>query len=176
MDKGAWWQHSMGSQSVRYDWAANTFTFKTLKNKQKQKSFWTSKSINRQRNKNKTSIRIPVSNNRCYKIMDLAFGKSCSLFWSSLVAQLVKNPPAMWETYLIPGLGRSPIEGKGYALQYSGLENSMDCIVRGVTKSRTWLSDFHFHWAWPEPRRLGSLLRVPLAETEVAARLHFWRF
>ena len=35
----------------------------------------------------------------------------------------------------IPGLGRSPGEGKGYTLQYSGLENSMDCIVHGVTKS-----------------------------------------
>ena len=45
---------------------------------------------------------------------------------------------------LIPGLGRSPGEGKGYPLQYSVLENSMDCIVRGVTKSRTRLSDFHF--------------------------------
>ena len=33
----------------------------------------------------------------------------------------------------IPGLGRSPAEGKGYPLQYSGLENSMDCIVHGVT-------------------------------------------
>ena len=43
----------------------------------------------------------------------------------------------------IPGLGRSPGEGKGYPLQYSGLENSMDCIVHGVTKSWTWLSDFH---------------------------------
>jgi len=38
---------------------------------------------------------------------------------------------------LIPGLGRSPGEGKGYPLQYSGLENSMDCIVHRVTKSRT---------------------------------------
>ena len=38
---------------------------------------------------------------------------------------------------LIPGLGRSPGEGKGYPLQYSGLENSMDCIVHGVAKSRT---------------------------------------
>ena len=37
----------------------------------------------------------------------------------------------------IPGLGRSPGKGKGYPLQYSGLENSMDCIVRGVAKSRT---------------------------------------
>ena len=36
----------------------------------------------------------------------------------------------------IPGLGRSPGEGKGYPLQYSGLENSMDCIVHGVAKSQ----------------------------------------
>ena len=34
----------------------------------------------------------------------------------------------------IPGLGRSPGEGKGYSVQYSGLENSMDCIVQGVAK------------------------------------------
>ena len=46
----------------------------------------------------------------------------------------------------IPGLGRSPGEGKGYPLQYSSLENSMDCIVHGVTKSRTQLRDFHFHF------------------------------
>ena len=45
----------------------------------------------------------------------------------------------------IPGLGRSPGEGKGYPLQYSGLENSMDYIVLGVTKGRTCLRDFHFH-------------------------------
>ena len=44
----------------------------------------------------------------------------------------------------IPGLGRAPGEGKGYLLQYSGLENSMDCIVHGVAKSQTRLSDFHF--------------------------------
>ena len=46
----------------------------------------------------------------------------------------------------IPGLGRSPREGKGYLLQYSGLENSMGCIVHGVENSRTRLSDFlNFH-------------------------------
>ena len=45
----------------------------------------------------------------------------------------------------IPGLGRSPGEGNGYPLQYSGLENSMDCVVSGVTKSQTRLSNFHFH-------------------------------
>ena len=46
---------------------------------------------------------------------------------------------------LIPGLGRSPGEGKSYPLQYSGLENFMDSIVHGITKSWTRLSDFHFH-------------------------------
>ena len=69
--------------------------------------------------------------------------------WASLVAQLVKNLPAMQETWVgdlgsIPGMGRSPGEGKGYPPQYSGLENSMDCIVPGVAKSQTGLSDFHF--------------------------------
>ena len=44
----------------------------------------------------------------------------------------------------IPGLGRSPGEGKGYPLQYSGLENSTECVVHGVAKSWTRLSDFHF--------------------------------
>ena len=42
----------------------------------------------------------------------------------------------------------SPGEGKGYPLQYSGQENSKDCIVREVAKSRTWLSDFHFHCSY----------------------------
>ena len=46
---------------------------------------------------------------------------------------------------LIPGLRRCSGEGKGCPLQYSGLENSKNCIVHGVTKSRTWWSDFHFH-------------------------------
>ena len=105
---------------------------------------------------------------------------------ASLVAQMVKNLPAVLETWvqslgweipwrrawqptpvflpgespggsvgkesacnagdlgLIPGLGRSPGEGNSYPLQYSGLENSMDHIVHGVTKSQTRLRDFHF--------------------------------
>ena len=100
---------------------------------------------------------------------------------ASLIAQLVKNLPAMQDTpvqflgwkicwrrgrlptpvflgfpcgsagkestcnvgdlSMIPGLGRSPGEGKDYALQYPGLENCMDYIVLGVTKSWTRLSD-----------------------------------
>ena len=44
----------------------------------------------------------------------------------------------------IPGLGRSPGEGKGYPLRYSGLESSPDCIVHRAANSRTRLSAFHF--------------------------------
>ena len=47
--------------------------------------------------------------------------------WASLVAQMVKDPPAVWETWVQSvWLGRSPGEGKGYPLQYSGLENPLD--------------------------------------------------
>ena len=61
--------------------------------------------------------------------------------WGSQMALVVKNPPAntgeVRDAGSVPGLGRSPGEGKGYALQYSGLENSMNCIVHGVAKSCT---------------------------------------
>ena len=44
----------------------------------------------------------------------------------------------------VPRLGRSPGEGNGYPLQYCGLENSMDCIVHGLTKNQTQLRKFHY--------------------------------
>ena len=47
---------------------------------------------------------------------------------------------------LIPGPGRFTGKGISSPLQYSGLVNSMDCIVHGVAKSQTGLSDFHFHF------------------------------
>ena len=47
---------------------------------------------------------------------------------------------------LIPGLGRSPGEGISYSVQYSGLENFVNCKVHGVTKSWTRLSNFYFHF------------------------------
>ena len=67
--------------------------------------------------------------------------------WASLVAQLVKNLPAMQETWL-PSLGwEYPLE-KGTAFHSSilSMENSMDSVDHGVLKSRTRLSDFHFHF------------------------------
>ena len=59
------------------------------------------------------------------------------LVWASLVCRSAGKESACNEGDLgsIPGLGRSPGEGNGYPLQCSGLENSMDCIVRGVAKS-----------------------------------------
>ena len=66
---------------------------------------------------------------------------------ASLVAQLVKNSTSnAGDSGLIPGSGRSAGEGIGYLLQYSGLENSTDCIVHGVAKSQTRLSDFYLHF------------------------------
>ena len=57
--------------------------------------------------------------------------------WSSLVAQLGKNLPAMQETWVQSLSWEDLLEkGKGYPLQYSGLENSGDCIVHGVMTER----------------------------------------
>ena len=59
----------------------------------------------------------------------------------------LNNPPAMQEI-TVRFLGwEDPLEkGESYPLQYFGLENSMDCIVHQITKSRTGLSNFHFHF------------------------------
>ena len=78
-----------------------------------------------------------------------ASSSSFTLPFPHLIAQLVKNLPAMWQTPVqvlgqeegdlgsIPGLGRHSGKGKGYPLEYSGLENSMGCIVPGVAESDT---------------------------------------
>ena len=76
----------------------------------------------------------------------------------------------------IPGLGRSPGEGKGYPLQYSGLENSMDCIVYGVAKGWIRRSDFHFHFHEVERRcrdsDAGAIKSHPGTEDERPE--HYW--
>ena len=64
-----------------------------------------------------------------------------------------------WDLNSIPGSGRSPGEGIGYPLQYSGLENSKDRKVHGVAESQTRLSDFHSHFAWA-PFPLGEMKQV----------------
>ena len=56
------------------------------------------------------------------------------LTWASPTAQQVNNPPAMQEMRFDPWVGKIPGEEKDYPVQYSGLENSMDCIVLGGRK------------------------------------------
>ena len=68
----------------------------------------------------------------------------------SLVAQLIKNPPAMRETWVL-SLGWEDSLEKGYPLQYSGLENSVDCMIHGIAKSWT-----RFIKNWDYPCQHGS--------------------
>ena len=70
----------------------------------------------------------------------------------------------------IPGLGRPPGEEKGYPLQYSDLENSLDCTVHGVTKGRTRLSDFHLLALWDQLPEMSSENSIPQDHWF----LHFW--
>ena len=77
--------------------------------------------------------------------------------WASLVAQTVKNPPAMQETGFNPGSGRSLEGGNGNPLQYSCLGNPMDrevwrATVHGITKSQRWLK-----WLCPQQHKCHSL-------------------
>ena len=65
----------------------------------------------------------------------------------------------------ISGLGRCPGEEKGYPLQYSGLENSMDYTVHGIAKSQTRLSHFHFHFQPLHRKEPTALRRTELLES-----------
>ena len=73
--------------------------------------------------------------------------------YSSVVKEFTCSTEDLGST---PELGRSPGEGKGSPPQYSGLENSRHCVAHGVTKSRTWLSGFHFHWLQHVPSSLTA--------------------
>ena len=66
--------------------------------------------------------------------------------WASLVAQLVKNLPAMHETQFDPWVGKIPWRRERLPTPVFCLENSMDSIVHGVAKSQTRQSDFHFQY------------------------------
>ena len=81
------------------------------------------------------------------------------------MVQLVKIPPAMWETW-VPSLAwKDPLEKGVYPFQYSGLEKSMNCIVHVVTKSRTRLSDFHFQFSHQNDTDLIGPEKVYIAQT-----------
>ena len=90
------------------------------------------------------------------KVMSLLFNILFRLFPCGIAGK--ESAFNVGDLGLIPGLGRSPGEGKGYPLQYSGLENSMECIDHGVARSRTQLSDFHFRLVIAFPPRSECLL------------------
>ena len=104
------------------------------------------------------------------QFLPLLFPLFPPLIRASLVAQRVNNTPTMRETW-VRSLGwEDPLEKgthwKSYPLQYSGLENSMDrgawqATVHGVTKSWTWLSDFHIH---------TPLIQLPLQDKNVSPK------
>ena len=79
-----------------------------------------------------------------YHFRFLLLGSIKCLNWGFLCGSAGKESACnVGDLCSIPGLGRSPGEDKGSPLEYSGLENSMDYIVNGVSKSQTRLSDFH---------------------------------
>ena len=90
------------------------------------------------------------------KVMSLLFNMLFRLFPCSLAGK--ESACNVGDLGSIPELGRSPGEGKGYPLQYSGLENSMECIDHGVAKNQTRLSDFHFRLVIAFPPRSKCLL------------------
>ena len=73
----------------------------------------------------------------------IGYPLQCS--WVSLVAELVKNPPAMWETWVQPLGWKDPLE-KGKATHSSILAWRIPWTVHGVAKSHAFLSNFHFHF------------------------------
>ena len=87
--------------------------------------------------------------------------------WASFAAQLVKNLPAMWVTW-VRSLGwDDPLEegGKGYPLQYSDLENSMDSMVHGAAESdRTWFLGLEQNLGQSNPFEAISMQLLPFGE------------
>ena len=73
------------------------------------------------------------------------------------------------EPGLVPGLGRSTAEGIGYPFQYSGLENTMDCIVHGVPKSCMWMSEFYMDLTFQVSMQYCSLYHWTLLPSPVTS-------
>ena len=102
------------------------------------------------------------------------FTNKVLLEWASLGAQpaicLQAGDPGS-----IPGLERSPGEGIGYPLLYSVLKNSMGCIVHGIAKSRTQLSEFHFHFIGTQLHPFVSINKLPSKDNSRAVAETTWR-
>ena len=105
--------------------------------------------------------------NNCTELI-LSLVSSFLSFWgvpdflkrASLVAQLVKNPPVVWESWVWSLGWEDPLE-KGKANHFSsGLGDSMDSTVDGVAKSRTWLSDFQ--WFFKKDKKFNTESKITM--------------
>ena len=132
---------SMGSRRVRHDWATspscvgegngNPLQCSCLENPSHGGAWWAAVYGVAQRRTRLTRLSSSSSNSS----LGFSVGSDCK-----------ESTCNVGDTGSIPGLGRSPGEGNSYPPQYPGLENSTGCTVRGVSKSRTQLSNFPFHF------------------------------
>ena len=111
-----------------------------------------------------------------------------SSFWASLVAQLVKNPPAMWDIWFDPWVGKIPWEGTGYPLQYSGLENSgqkewdmngqLSLSLSFLLSAFKYVQCLHLckFWGWNSSVLLCLSCKICFHEEAVLKFLFSWRF
>ena len=120
--------------------------------------------------------------------MRTEFSSQCSLFLLfSVLPPTLKSFPCVSagkesacnveDLGLIPGLGRSLGEGKGYPLQYSGLENSIDCIPwsRKEWDTTEWLSLSHYLWAFLDQNVFHLFVFFHIILYVVWALLHSWK-
>ena len=122
---------AVGSQTVRHDWTTKHIAHMGLLSIVQRENEWFFPP-------KKTHIYLFSTQMKWNIILsDINLGLPCGLAGKESACNA-------GDLDLIPGLGRSPGEGKCYLLQYSGLENPEDCIVHGVTKIQTRLSEFHF--------------------------------
>ena len=110
---------------------------------------------------------------RSGKITGEGIGYPVQCSWASLVAQLVKNLPTMWEICVRPLGWEDPLE-KGKATNSSILTWRI-YTVHGVTKSQIWLSNFHFHFKFPQ-RQVLKIRDHPNSPVCGCAQSSVWLF
>ena len=102
------------------------------------------------------SFRWPVTHMKSFLAVPWAYSNSSLMNTCTVCGCSVGKEPACnaRDPGLIPGSGRSAGEGNSYLFQYSGLENSVDCLFHGVAKSWTWqrLSLSLLHYLYYSPR------------------------
>ena len=93
------------------------------------------------------SVYVGANIRKIWKVGDKDYERLISKLWASLVAELVKNLPAVQETGSIPGSRRSPEEGIGYPLQYSWASLVAQLVKNPPAMQETWVQPL----GWEDP-------------------------